>query len=96
VSERIEKLKHAVEKACRCKAIHARSSTVIEGIEGEHVWDGLVEVFDLEGHFRAKQCYAFLFAEDGHSVIKTVLGVQSIKSELDAVRMAIASKAREK
>ena len=96
MSERIDNLKRAVEKACGCKARHSRSAAVIEGFEGEHVWDGVVEVFDLEGHLRAKQAYAFLFAEDGRTVIKTVLGVSPVKSELDAVRVAIAGKAREK
>ena len=96
MSERIDNLKNAVEKACGCKVRHARSSAVIEGFEGEHIWDGVVEVFDLEGHSRAKQCYAFLFAEDGHSVIKTVLGVPPVKSELDALRIAIAGRARKK
>jgi len=75
VSERIENLKRAVEKACSCKARHLRSSAIIEGFEGEHLWDGVVEVFELDGHPRAKQCYAFLFAEDGKTLIKTVIEV---------------------
>jgi hypothetical protein len=96
VSDRIGQFKRAVEKACGCKVKHNRSGAVVEGFEGEQVWDGVIEVFDLDSHPKAKQCYAFLFAEDGTTVIKIVLGVPPVESELDAVRMAIAGKALEK
>ena len=96
MSERIENLKRAVEKACSCKARHLRTRAITEGFEGDHVWDGVVEVFKLDGHPRAKRCYAFLFAEDGKTVLKTVMGVSPVNSVLSAVRMAIAGKAQEK
>lgn len=96
MSERIENLKRAVEKTCNCRAVHRGSSAVLEGFEGEYIWDGVVEVFELYGHRRAKQCYAFLFSENGKAVIKTVLGVPPVNSALDAVRVAIGGKAGEK
>ncbi len=50
----------------------------MEGFEGQVVWDGIVEVFDLVGHPKAKRCYAFYFVEDnGQKVIKTILGISS-------------------
>ena len=94
MNPRIEQLRQAVEKACECKARHARSAAVIEGFKGQAVWDGVVETFDLEGHPKAKKCYAFHFVENGSPVIKTVLGIPPVDSPENAVRAAIASKAR--
>jgi hypothetical protein len=94
VNPRIEQLRQAVEKACECKVRHARSVAVIEGFEGRAVWDGVVETFDLEGHPKAKKCYAFRFVEDGRPVIKTVLGVPPADSPENAVRVGIAAKAK--
>ena len=96
MSEAIEKFRQAVEKACSCKARHLRSRVITEGFEGDHIWDGVVEVFELDGHPRAKRCYAFLLVEDGKAVIKTVMGVSQVNSALSAVRMAIAGNAQEK
>jgi hypothetical protein len=95
VSERIKQFKQAVEKACQCTARHVASRAIIEGFEGQVVWDGIVEVFDLKGHPKATRCYAFYFVQDnGATVIKTVLGVRPVDSEVSAVRTAIAGTAR--
>jgi hypothetical protein len=84
-----------IEKACQCKARHVASKAVVEGFEGQVVWDGIVEVFDLQGHPTAKRCYAFYFTYDnGKTVLKTVLGVPPVDSEVSAVRTAIAGWAR--
>jgi len=67
----------------------------MEGFEGQVVWDGIVEVFDLVGHPKAKRCYAFYFVEDnGQKVIKTILGIPPVDSEVSAVRTAIAGSPR--
>lgn len=95
MSTRAEQFKQVVEKACQCKARHVASKTIIEGFEGDVVWNGIVEVFDLKGHPEAKRCYAFYFVQDnGETVIKTVLGVPPIDSEVSAVRTAIAGMPR--
>jgi len=95
VSERAEQFKQVVEKAFQCKARHIASKAIIEGFEGDVVWNGIVEVFDLTGHPEAKRCYAFYFVQDnGETVIKTVLGVPPIDSEVSAVRTAIAGTPR--
>ena len=95
MSERIKQFEQAVEKACQCKARHVASKAIIEGFEGQVVWDGIVEVFDLQGHPKAMRCYAFYFVQDnGATVIKTVLGVPPVDSEVSAVRTAIAGTAR--
>jgi hypothetical protein len=94
VSERIERLREAVEKACQCKARHAFSTAVLENFEGQVVWDGMVETFEIDGHPAAKLCYAFNFVENDIPVVKTVLGVPPADTPQGAVKVAIASKAR--
>ena len=32
---------------------------------GEIAWDGVVETFDIEGHPKAKRCYAWSFEKNG-------------------------------
>jgi hypothetical protein len=50
VTNDVEQLKLAVEKACEgCAVYHARSERVVETFGGEVVWDGMVEVFLLVG-----------------------------------------------
>jgi len=95
MKNRVDQFKPLVEKACECKARHVASKTIIEGFEGQVVWDGVVEVFELSGHPKANHCYAFYFVEDsGRTVIKTVLGIPPVDSEVSAVRTAIAGEAR--
>jgi hypothetical protein len=94
VSERIEKLKDAVETAHRCEALHVRSEPVIEVFDGKVVWEGVVEIFDLEGHAKAKRCYAWLFLENGEPQYTTVLELPPVDSAQTAVQVAIASKSK--
>jgi hypothetical protein len=50
VSERIDKLREAIETMHHCKAQHVRSEPVIDLFRGEVAWDGIVETFDVEGY----------------------------------------------
>jgi hypothetical protein len=94
VSERIESLRRLVERAYNCKARHASSTPVLETFNGETVWDGVVETFELEGYATAGRCYAFPFVHNDKPEIKTVLSLPPVDSPLAAVRAAIAAKAR--
>lgn len=96
MSDRIERLKAAVEAACGCTASHAGSHPVTEFFRGEVVWEGVVESFDLEGHPKATRCYAFHLIEDDEPTFKTVLAVPPIDSPVNAVRAAIAAKAKQR
>ncbi|HUI06868.1 MAG TPA: hypothetical protein VL486_07660 [Verrucomicrobiae bacterium] len=93
----IETLQEAIRKAHGCKSIHVGSVPVHEAFQGKTVWDGTVEIFDLTGHPKAKQCFAWGHAahDTGNEVrIVTVLGLPPVKSALDAVRVAILSEAK--
>jgi hypothetical protein len=61
---------------------------------GEVAWDGIVETFDIEGHSKAKRCYAWSFLENGEPQYTTVLEIPPVDSPQSAVKVAIAAKAR--
>ena len=94
MSERIAKLKEAIETMHRCKAQHVRSEPVIDLFRGEVAWDGVVETFDIEGHPKAKRCYAWSFPENGEPKYTTVLEIPPVDSPESAVKVAIAATSR--
>ena len=70
----------------------------METFRGKVVWDGQVEVFDLEGHPKAKRCYAWSHQEGDKETERryvAVLGLPPVNSPLDAVRAAIVSQGKE-
>jgi len=94
VSERIDKLKEAIEKMHHCKARHAVSDMIVEFFRGEVAWEGVVETFEIEGHPKAKRCYAWSSRESGEPKYTTVLEIPPVNSPESAVQVAIASKTR--
>jgi hypothetical protein len=94
VSDRIEGLKEAVEKIHDCKARHVVSNTVMEFFREEVAWEGLVETFEIEGHPRAKRCYAWSFTENGEPKYTTVLEISPVNSPESAVKVALAAQSR--
>jgi hypothetical protein len=62
------------------------------------VWEGVVHVFDLEGHPTATRAYAWSSAIEGSDKRRyyAVLGIGPIKTPLDAVRAAIVMEHRQK
>lgn len=94
MSHRIDELKEAIETMHHCKASHVSSKPVIELFRGEVAWDGVVETFNLEGHPKAKRCYAWSFMENGERQYSTALEIPPVDSPESAVKVAIAAKAR--
>ena len=78
----------------RCKAEHVKSVPVIEMFWQKVAWDGVVEVFRLTGHPKAKRCYAWSFTEDKETRFVTVLEMPPVESAQTAVRAAIASESK--
>jgi hypothetical protein len=95
VSERIEKLKKAVEQTEHCRADHVESRIVLEGFAEAPIWEGVVETFQLSNHPKAKRAYAWLRGV-AHSPLEKpeeeytiVLGIPPVISPETAVRAAI-------
>lgn len=86
------KLRRAIRDLHGADSTYLRSETVRETFRGETVWDGVVEVFALSGHSKAKLAYAWAHETDeGGRRYVVVLGADGIGSALDAVRASIVA-----
>jgi hypothetical protein len=94
MSARITELRNAVQTTHRCKAEHIKSVPVLEMFWQKVAWDGVVEVFRLTGHPKAKRCYAWSFTEGKETRFVTVLEIPPVESAQTAVRAAIASESK--
>ena len=74
-----------------------QSVLVNESFHGQAVWDGVVHVFDLDGHPSATRAYAWSSPIEGSSKRRfyAVLHLGGIRSPLDAVRAAIVAEQRQ-
>ena len=87
----IERFRRVILRVHRCDSFHVRSEPVQVTVGGQSVSGGRVEVFALKGHPKVSLAYAWRHeTEDGKRRYVAVLGMDPIKSPLDAVRFAIA------
>jgi len=56
----IELLAKAIETKHRCKPVHLESVPVTEVANGQTIWTGMVQVFELTDHPTAKRCFAWI------------------------------------
>lgn len=91
MSERIEKIKRAVEIKIGGLVHHVESEPVIEVFQGRVVWDGVVEVFDIALNPKAKRCYAWSYEEAGETQYVIGLEISPVDSAESAVKHYIAS-----
>jgi hypothetical protein len=74
---------------------HRRSVHVRETFQGQVVWEGDVEVFDLAGHALASRAYAWSYETDsGGRRYVAVLHMPPVTSPQKAVKAAIVQEAR--
>jgi hypothetical protein len=64
VTEHILNVKCAVEKNIGGIARHVTSTPVIEIFEGNFLWEGVVETFEIACNPTVKRCYGFTYRED--------------------------------
>jgi hypothetical protein len=91
----IEELKDAIREIHGATATHRESVPVTEKWQGDTVWDGIVEVFDLRGHPDTNTVYAWSRETgDGVKSHVAVLHVPPVVSPITAVRAAIIQEYR--
>ena len=81
------------------KSTWVESVPVTEVFRGNTIWQGSVEVFDLNGYPKAKRCYAWSHLDgkrDEREKVVAVLGIPPVDSAQSAVKVAIASEIRSK
>ena len=88
-----ELLKGALENAHGGTARFIQVVPVFDSFKGKPVWEGIVHVFDLEGHPKATRAYAWSSPIEGSDKRRffAVLHIPPIDSPLDAVRAAIVA-----
>ena len=76
--------------ACGCS--HFGTEHVREEHDGALVWEGDVEIFQLEGHQKANVAYGWGWTGDSDDIQYIgILNVPPVVSATDAVKAAIAS-----
>ena len=94
----VEALRVAIRDLHSCDSTHAYSVPVKETFEGQTVWEGVVEVFALQGHPTATRAYAWSHAVDGSERRRyvAVLHQGPVDSPQAAVRAAVVQEQRER
>lgn len=90
--EYIERLKLALEHLHKCSAVHVSTVPVNEKFNGQTVWQGEVEVFDLTGHPKARRAYGWSHRDgknDEGERFVAVLEIPPVESAATAVRAQI-------
>jgi hypothetical protein len=91
----IEELIEVIRRAHNAEARHVKSVPVKEVFQGKTIWDGVVEVFDLIGHSKAKRVYAWSHDTDnGKKRHVTVLHISPVDTPKAAVMAAIVQEYR--
>jgi hypothetical protein len=84
-------LQDAVQNLHKCGAIHSKTVFVDEKFGGRTLWHGEVEVFELVGHGRAANCFAWVHEDDFRGTRPIILLDRwPINSPQMAVKTAIA------
>lgn len=88
-------LKEAIKNMHGCASTHVESVSVHETFNGQTVWQGEVQVYELTGHPKAKRAYAWSHATTGTKRrFYAVLELGPVKDAVTAVRAAIAADAK--
>ena len=75
-------------------ARHVTSTPVIEVLEGNLLWEGVVETFDVACNPTVKRCYGFTYREDDSLQCAAIAETDEVTSPQMAVKTFIASRAQ--
>lgn len=87
----------AVSQLHNCGATYRATVPVHEVFNGQTIWQGDVEVFDLHNHPKAKRCYAWSHLDgknDERTRFVAVLEIPPVESAETAVRLQIVKEVK--
>lgn len=86
-----EEVQRHLEHLHGVKARLVKTELVRETYKGETAWEGLVYVFDIDGHSQASACYAWSSPIEGSKKRRfyAVLKIPPVASPQEAVRASI-------
>jgi hypothetical protein len=96
-NEYIERLKQVIFHLHKVDSAHVESLPIEEWFRGRMIWKGIVEVFNLIRHPKAKRCYAWSHKsgkDDKGERFVAVLEIPPVKDAHSAVQVAIASEVK--
>ncbi len=94
----LEELEQVIHRLHGVRSTHVQSVPVKEEFNGKVIWDGIVEVFQLQGHPNATHAYAWSHETDDPDQPRrsvTVLKIPPAVSPETAVRVAIMQELRD-
>lgn len=91
MSDHLANIQKAVERAAECPVTHVESAAVVEMFRGQTMWEGVVEIFALEGHPKAKRAYGWSDGQGKAARFTAVLEIPPVVSPNTAVRAATAA-----
>ena len=98
-SDYLARVQVAIMQLHDCSATWRESVPIHEVFRGETVWKGDVEVFDLDGHPKAKRCYGWSHPEGednkGERFV-AVLELPPVVSPVTAVRASIVADSKKR
>jgi hypothetical protein len=90
--EYLGKLKQAILQQHGCDATYFESVNVLETVEGQTVWRGIVAVFQIASHPQATTCYAWgRWLPGGKMHYLAVLGIPPVDSPRQALQAAVVA-----
>jgi hypothetical protein len=93
--EYVERLQMVIQHLHKADSTWLESIPVLEMFQGKTVWDGVVELFELRNHPKAKRCYAWSDFDPKQEHITAVLETPPVKSANDAVKVYIIQQANQ-
>jgi hypothetical protein len=94
----IEQLQDAIRRLHGCESQYLETVEVTETFQGQIVWQGDVEVFNIRGHPKAQRVYAWAHAsgkDDQGKRFIAVLELPPVTSAQTAVRAAVMSEIKD-
>lgn len=84
----LDRLLVTISQLHQCAAKWIESVPIKEIFEGQTLWQGDVEIFDLTGHPKAKRCYGWSYGDPEEFI--TILELPPVTDAQSAVKVGVA------